>query len=206
MSFNLVYGKNLESNFYDASEDIAKEFKAGRCDSGVTKKINDTFFGGGPLAPKPMEQLISSRYPEQLSGLTGIKPVDSTGRPICTLLIDDSLSFGEALGFIEGLPVIGSAIAVIKGLGHIFGMVSSYFDLKKAVADLDKTERSDYNVGRGAYLSKTKMVFNAAVSYTSHKNQLIGSLLSIIPLVKPIVRIAQERMSIRSAANDLQNV
>nr|MBA2727911.1 hypothetical protein [Parachlamydiaceae bacterium] len=53
---------------------------------------------------------------------------------------------------------------------------------------------------------KTKMVFNAAVSYTSHKNQLIGSLLSIIPLVKPIVRIAQERMSTRSAANNLLNV
>jgi hypothetical protein len=95
------------------------------------------------------------------------------------------------MGFVEGIPIIGSAIAALKTIYHLFGMLSSYSTLKKAVKKLNATERSDYNVGRGASCHYTKKVFEAAIDYTVHQNHLVGSLLSLIPFVKPITRIAQ---------------
>ena len=91
----------------------------------------------------------------------------------------------------EGIPVIGSAIAAIKTLFHLFGMLASYCELKRAVKDLNSTIRNDYNVNRGASCSVTSKVFAAAIDYTVHQNHLVGSLLSLIPLVKPTIRIAQ---------------
>ena len=87
--------------------------------------------------------------------------------------------------------MIGSAIAAINTLYHFFGMLSSYSTLKKAVKYLNATERSDFNVGRGASCVATEKVFAATIDYTVHQNLLVGSLLSLIPLLKPIVRIAQ---------------
>ena len=82
-------------------------------------------------------------------------------------------------------------LAIINAIGHLFYMSSSYQALKEAVVGLKATARTDTNMNRGACIFYTDKVFDAAVDYTVHRNHLIGSLLSIIPFAKPIVRLAQ---------------
>ena len=67
------------------------------------------------------------------------------------------------------------------------GAIHSYSKLKAAVKDLQSVQKSDIP---SRYL-KTKEVLEYAIAYTVHQNQLIASLLSLIPLVKPIVRLTQ---------------
>jgi hypothetical protein len=183
MNLNLVYGKQLESNYLDAGETIAKEVTSGGY-FGVSIKINDTFFGGGPLKPKTFAQINSVIIPKSPCYIENLN-----GHGYIT--IRKAVSISAVLGFVEGIPVIGSAIAIIKGLGHLYGMIASYSALKKAIKELNDTERNDFNVGRGASCYYTHKVFEAAIAYTNHQNQLVGSVLSLIPFVKPIVRIAQ---------------
>ena len=56
MNLNLVYGKQLQSNFLDAGEAIAKDVEQGKF-LDISKKLNNSFFGGGVLAPKNFESL-----------------------------------------------------------------------------------------------------------------------------------------------------
>jgi hypothetical protein len=105
--------------------------------------------------------------------------------------IKKQISTSAIFGYLEAIPMIGSALAIINAIGHLFYMLSSYQALKRAVIELKETERNDFNMGRGACAHFTHKVFDAAVNYTVHRNHLIGSLLSIVPFAKPIVRLAQ---------------
>lgn len=184
MSLNLVYGKQLESNYLDAGDAIVKEMNQGSC-FRVSKMINESLFGGGPLAPKEFLQILTIDIPKAPYYHHQIIE-DKT-----FITIEKVISTDAVIGYLEGIPVIGSAIAAINAVGHLFGLLFSYLTLKNAVKAHAKTERNDFNVGRGACLKTTNRVFTAAVAYTNHQNQLVGSLLSLIPFVKPIVRIAQ---------------
>lgn len=183
MSLNLVYGKQLQSNFLDAGEDIAKDVEQGKI-FDTSKKLNHAFFGGGVFAPKSFAVMLSEDIPK--------KPcyIERT-RDHSYITIQLSRSLSAKMGLIEGIPLIGSAIAAIKILYHLFGMLSSYSSLKRAVKHLNETERNDFNVGRGASCVFTSKVFAKAIKYTVHQNHLVGSLLSLIPFVKPIIRITQ---------------
>jgi len=183
-SLPISYGKQFESLFLDAGEMLAKDVNEHRFFE-VSKKINDAFFGGGPLVPKSFVHLLSISSPKSPTFIAH----EMDGRVFIT--IRKELFWRKVVGYIEGIPVIGSAVAVINALGHFYSMISSYLKLRKEVKELNEIERTTYNVGRGASCHFTSKVFDAAVVYTVHQNGFIGSLLAIIPLVKPIVRIAQ---------------
>lgn len=184
MSLNLIYGKQLQSNFLDAGEVLAKDVAQGRL-FDISKKLNNAFFDGEVFTPKSFTSLASVNIPNN----PALTEVELDGQSYIT--IRKQISFSAVMGFVEGIPVIGSAIAAIKTIYHLFGMLSSYSSLKRAVKNLNETERSDINVGRGASCVATEKVFAAAIDYTVHQNHLVGSLLSLIPLVKPIIRITQ---------------
>jgi hypothetical protein len=92
-------------------------------------------------------------------------------------------SLSLCLGFVEGVPVIGSAIAIIKSIYHGCEMIAATKRLKRAEWCL----RSLGN----AELTRLNNVFTAAVDCTVHWNQFVSSVISIVPLLKPILRLAQ---------------
>lgn len=183
----ITYGKPLLDDYINAGQTIVNDFDQGNM-CAIVEKINHSFFHGGPFAPKSFEALTSNEFPKRFS----IKDY-TTSKP--TTVIDkgkDEISCSGLLAYLEAIPLIGTVLAVINAIGHLFCMLSSYFALKKAVADLKAIERNDTTVhGTGEYGHYTNFVFHEAVNYTFHQNYLYGSLLSIIPFAKPAVRLAQ---------------
>lgn len=184
MSLNLIYGKQRHFDFLDAGEIIAKDVSQGKFFE-ISKKINHVFFEGGIFDPKSFESLFSIYIPERTTCVI----YEPNGHSY--IIIKKKTSYSAVMGFVEGIPIVGSPIAAINTIYHLFGMLSSRSTLKKAVKNLNSIERTDYNVRRGASSYYTEKVFAAAIDCTVHPNYLVGSLLSIIPLVKPIVRLAQ---------------
>ncbi len=177
------YGQCSGANFLDAGERIAQDFTEDGT-SAMATRINNTYFGGGALSPKRFSQLASVVSP--------MKPfVRSWAIDQPQVLMLESISFGECYGYLEAIPVIGSALAVIGLLAHLYGMATSYFMLSRAIVVLSQTPRNDRNVGRGASLLRTNEVFKTAVNFTQHRNQAIGSALAIVPGLKPVVRLVQ---------------
>ena len=180
----ITYGWCSHDSYIDAGEAITQDFDQGNM-SSVVEKINAAFFQGGVFAAKSFSDLASVEMPEHPFCISNI---DGRGRGV---EIGKQTSTSAVLGYIEAIPVIGSVLAIINAIGHLFYMLSSYQALKRAVVELKAMERNDYNMGRGACAYYTDKVFDAAVDYTVHRNHLIGSLLSIIPFAKPIIRLAQ---------------
>lgn len=180
----ITYGWCSHASYIDAGEAIAQDVDQGNM-SSVVEKINVTFFQGGAFAPKSFSDLASIKMPAHPSYITH----EADGR--VRVEITKQTSASAVLGYVEAIPVIGSVLAIINAIGHLFYMLSSYQALKRAVVELKATERNDYNMGRGACAHYTHKVFDAAVDYTIHRNYLTGSLLSIVPFAKPIVRLAQ---------------
>ena len=61
------------------------------------------------------------------------------------------------------------------------------------------------NADHEAILEKTKTVFKEAMDYTIHRNYVTGSALSLVPFLKPIVRLfelyaykARKHLSVQS--------
>lgn len=193
MSFSLVYGRQSENTFFDSCQAIAKDVENGS-PLKISKKINDVFFGGSALAPKSFEALFSSDIPGEPGGtftdqrnITYITISRQTYRDTphsANVGIADGM---PVVGILEGIPVIGSAIAAVKALYHLFGMLNSYSKLRSAVKELKSADKNNHT----AYFPKTTRVFKQAVAYTAHQNHLVASLLGLVPLVKPIVRLAQ---------------
>ena len=181
MNFNLVYRQQLLDNYLDAGETIAK---ASPCK--ISQLVNQSFFGGGVLTPKSFKNLASIYIPEEPGMMT-----TSVNTGISTCKINKKVSYCAIIGYVECLPGIGSPVAVLSIIYNLFGMLSSYFNLKKSVKELDAVDRTPYNVGRGASSHATDKVFKAAVNYTVHQNAVVGSLLAVIPFVKPATRLAQ---------------
>lgn len=179
----ITYGWCSHNNYIDAGENIVKDFDQGNM-SNIVDKINASFFNGGVFATKSFSALTSVKIPEHPSYISN----DSNG---CRVKITEQTSTSAVLGYVEAIPVIGSILAIINAIGQLYYMLKSYKALQSAVVKLKATERNDFNMNRGACCHFTHNVFSTAVDYTVHRNHLIGSLLSIIPLAKPIVRFAQ---------------
>lgn len=178
------YGWCTEKSYLDAGEAIVRDFDQGNM-SHIVDKINAAFFKGGVFAIKSFSDLLSidKPYPPVYTQV----PMDGPSR----VEITRDVSLSASLGYVEAIPLIGSVIAMINAIGQLFYMLKSYQDLKRAVIELKEIPRNDYNVMRGASLYYTKPVVDSAVNYTVHRNHLIGSLISIVPLAKPLIRLAQ---------------
>lgn len=140
----------------------------------VSRKINDTFFDGCPLAPKSFKSMASMNVPR--------RPPQNLGNNVVYIEFREDISLGGILGFIEAAPLIGSAIAAVHALGELYCTIISYLKLDDAVRHFD------YSIERSEKMDK---IFDSAVAATMHQNRLIGSLLGLIPLVKPVVRASQ---------------
>ncbi len=180
----VAYGRECSLDSYiDTGEAIAADFDRGMM-SSVVDKINNTFFGGGVFSPKSFSELASVEIPRSPTHIT----VYSDGRVV---EIRTKISNSAILGYIEAIPVMGSCLAIINAIGHLYHMGQSYRALQRAVVELQGIERTDHNMARGACSYYADPVFDAAVDYTVHRNHMLGSLLSIIPFAKPTVRLAQ---------------
>lgn len=181
-----------ESLYLEAGFEIANDVTQGKI-SQVSKKVNNLFFDGGVFTPKSFASLVSfyvPKAPNQRLNMQGHLHI----------IIRKQRSLNGLVGFAEGIPFIGSAIAALNAIYHLFGLCLSRSKLKKTVKSLNNIERNDYNLGRGAITVGTNKVFTEAINYTVHKNRLIGSLLSLIPFIKPIVRLTQGTIFKRTRA------
>lgn len=171
---NIGYGWCNKNNYVNAVYEIAEYFKRGNT-SSIVDKINYAFFEGGVFDPKSFSALTSTGMP---SGL-----INERSGPSCSIRREVEFtkieSFSAVLGYVEAIPVIGSALAVIGVIGHLFGMWSAHESLDRAVQQLKNDDQS------------LRDVFGAAVDYTVHYNHLMGSLVSIIPFAKPCIRLVQ---------------
>lgn len=184
MTLPISYGKCLESKYLEAGKQIAQCVNEGKYFE-LTQKINNTFFGGFSLAPKSLSKIASIQVP--------IHPAyrESNVRDRTYVEIRKGISLGGIVGYIEGIPLIGSAVAAVHAIGQTYCTVVSYVRLLKVVEDLNATEYSDFNIRRGQCCVKTDKVFDEAIAFTVHQNRLIGALLGLVPLVKPVIRVAQ---------------
>lgn len=177
MAVRFDYGAQLEVNFRAAGESLAHSVENGRFWE-ISKLINRSFFGGGVLSPKRFSHIATIKKP--------IKPkatyIDDEGQaPLAR--IGKRASYSAVAGYIECIPSIGPMFAIVNAMFHTAGMFHSYSKLKNAVQELHAED--------GDLTAKTYAVFKASVNFTMHQNHLVGSLLSLVPLLKPITRLGQ---------------
>lgn len=114
--------------------------------------------------------------------------------------IKKGISGGKIIGFLEGIPIIGSPIAIISLTSHLIGMgidqhnqkknskqwkflLSGGLDLNKPVRKVKTTEKELPDLA--------KNIFKSRVSYAENMRRAQASALSIIPFVKPLFRLYQ---------------
>jgi hypothetical protein len=184
-SLPIQYGRVVEHQFLLAGQRVLQTYNSSNIFQ-VAEQINEAFFGGGALAPKSFSHLASVKIPV----FSERRYQAQTGGNIY-VQIRDELSLSSMLGYMEMIPYIGSAIAVIAALGHLYYMITSYFVFTQAVTHLQNTPFNPDNMHRGFCTRAAKDVLEAATSYTTHQNLLVGSLIAMIPYVKPTVRMMQ---------------
>lgn len=184
MAVRLVYGAQMESNYLAAGDAMAQSVQNGRFWE-VSKQINRSFFGGSALSFKRFSHLATIHKPSQPSG-----SFQSESGAVL-VRIDRKTSFSAVAGYLECIPTIGPMFAIVNAMYHTAGMFYSYSKLKNAVQVLNNVERTEHNIRRGEVLDKTNAVFTAALNFTMHQNHMVGSLLALVPLLKPITRLGQ---------------
>jgi hypothetical protein len=152
--------------------------------------VNDLFFGGSCLAPKEFAHICSVKIPKVNLCKQPFEIEDGS------IEIEPVLSKGAILGYLEGIPVLGSAIAAISFFGYLYNVWKSADRLNKSVEKFNKMDLEldvdlELDNTNNKLLKTAVKVCNAAIDCAVNYNLLKSSALSIIPLAKPIVRIAQ---------------
>lgn len=112
------------------------------------------------------------------------------GKVTCHYEPKKGISFGKIIGLIEGIPILGTPVAIISFVGHLVGMAinkrEESLGLEKCNTINAKPELShiDLSVAEEQWC-------NAKLSYAQNARQMRASALSIIPFVKPIIRSLQ---------------
>lgn len=176
MVTTLNYGLYSDENFALIAHEIANTIAVSSHNGAehITRIINNNFFGGQALSPKSFGNILSINSPIIWYPIRNYVKIDSEP------------NFFNTIGYIEGIPYLGSFIAILMSFGHLVEMNLARRDLRNAVSSLNYTNPNDES-----YRDKVKAVVENALYYTTEKNALVGSLLAIIPFVKPIVRIGQ---------------
>ncbi|MBA3958332.1 MAG: hypothetical protein H0X51_08080 [Parachlamydiaceae bacterium] len=179
------YNKVDLHRFWTETEKIAEGAERDDIQSSVNR-LNEAYFAGGALAPQSFEQLTSSittNADAELSENHFIVFIDPNVK-------DDTLRY--KFSYLEGIPGIGSAIAVFKTLFHLFGLIVFKHEIKHAAKELGSIPSNEATAEEiTAYHVRSNKVFSYAMEYTSHYNGLMKSLLAIIPFVKPLFCLHQ---------------
>lgn len=181
MALPIFYGRCTETSYLDAGETLAVEVAKGNY-CGVSKKINATFFAGGPLSPKSCKHIMDCSRPD----VDLVRIIDKDQN---YLHINAKTRISGLCPVLETIPFLGSAFAAINVIGFFFSMLSAQKNLNKAVRSA--APRTTDNVRVGDCRFSTDKIFKAAISYTVNQNRLYGSLLALVPFLKPIIRTVQ---------------
>jgi hypothetical protein len=153
--------------------EILCEHKKGQ----VVSFINQHLFEGQVLEQKSFSTLASLYENREMRVKTG---------RITGCEIQKSFSWSALLGYVEAIPGIGTAVAVINALGHALG----YYLANQELQALGETEDLEGDINNIS-APTARNAFRPAVDCAIHYNHMIGSLLSIVPLLKPLVRLGQ---------------
>jgi hypothetical protein len=199
MSCKLIIGNQLESSFLSDVRSLSLNAAYNEKDK-ISDKLNKALFNGGPSSPKSFGQLLSVENPSgqvvfkkiaHLKANNGTSAItwakDGNSHDLVT--VEKKASSSAKYALLEGIPVIGSILAIFGAIGHAYSMRKAAARLKEAgTAHLESNKKPHT---KEAELEKAKQVFDAAIDYTSQRNYYKGSLLSLVPFLKPIVRLFQ---------------
>ncbi|MBA3958469.1 MAG: hypothetical protein H0X51_08795 [Parachlamydiaceae bacterium] len=183
MNTAITYGENSAYSYLKFVETVGKKMESSEC-GAVSEYVNGAFFRL-PMESKPFSELASLTIPTPpfkmlLNGING------------KIEIGQKTYLRGVVGFAEGIPVIGTAIAIINGLAHWYQMVKERSALEKAIKTFNASPKNnDYAVDITLRFTSANAVFYHAIAHTVHANQLFGSVLGLVPFVKPIARLAQ---------------
>lgn len=172
MSYNLQF--YTKDQFTSASRSVALPVNKKDLEQ-VSLNLHYDLFKGGSTEPKSLKQMLSISTPS--STVT----CDTFGNKD-RVALKHSYSLYGVVSLLEGIPVIGSVIAVLSCLGHLFGM----FLCKERLEDASKALLKDRS-----NLDLAQEVHTHAVDYARHDYYLQGSVLAIFPLLKPLLRLTQ---------------
>jgi hypothetical protein len=172
MSYNLQF--YTKDQFTSASLSVAQLVNKNDLKQ-VSLNLHYDLFKGGSTEPKSLKQMLSISTPSSTVTLDEYANNDRVG-------LKQSYSLYGVVSLLEGIPVIGSVIAVLSCLGHLFGMFLCKERLEDASAALSKNRSN---------LALAQEVHTQAVDFARHDYYLQGSVLAIIPLLKPLLRLTQ---------------
>lgn len=136
--------------------------------------INDSFFGGAPfITDKSFKMVFNVSKPAPVVSGTSID-------------LRKKKDFYVVWGVLEGMPFLGSFLAIFAVIGNSFRILSTEIQLKKAIKALPVTVEHNPTTAAGAkYFMQANKVFRITVERTLAENRVYGSLASLIPYLKP---------------------
>lgn len=160
----------------------------GKCGPTVRSTILDNKPPIRPLDKLSSQELSKEFWSLRETNSVEINDISITAQPNqkrleCTP--HKSVSIGKLVGFVESVPVIGSGIAAISLAGHALGMAID----RRAVNNHKKKINSKMTDESSAAI--VQKIFNAKLSYALNARRARASALSLIPFLKPVVRLAQ---------------
>lgn len=194
------YGFCSPNSIFLEAENIANDIVNDNVDS-VVDKMNRIFFGGGALDPKHVDFVINENRP-----LFGAKiltqkdfPLQESNFKAIDVKKDQSCYL---FGYIEGIPLLGSILAMFALISNQFRKMHVEKNITLAAREIKNlTNTNDENV---KLLTATK-ILTLATQYTQYRNKQIGSLLALIPFIKPLVRAIQIAIPLVQLINTNQN-
>ena len=168
---------------FSAATEVANDVSKGAT-SSVVDKMNRIFFGGGALDPKHIDFIVSDSMPLFEAKILTNQDLPLQKANFKVINVKQNSSF-HLWGYLEAIPVLGSVLGFFALIGHQFKKRSIERSLRLAVKEMDNDGDEKMK------LAAATRVLTLAAQYTQNHNQRIGSLLALVPLVKPIVRIRQ---------------
>lgn len=146
-----------------------------------------------------LEPLSSLSREEKIKEIFTLKIIENVQLLRCNLDINDpkwtsvksrTFSFAQLFGCVEAIPFVGTPVAAISLAFH--SIAAAYHHVK-----MDKNEVKRLNVNCVTLKEKQKLIdaaqktFNHKLDKANHARRARASAMSIIPFLKPVVRLVQ---------------
>lgn len=149
-----------------------------------------------PFSKHKFEELAKEFFSiKAQKGATSKLTVDLNGKTIRReVTFNTGVSIGKIIGFIEGIPFLGTPVALLGFMGHLLGMgIDKHKEssLRKAYNEIESGPEKDKEDALSDKNVVQEALFNAKLSYAQNARQMRASALSIILLVKPLTRLVE---------------
>lgn len=159
-----VFPNNIDNQFPSYEHDYVYKLE---------KQINDEYYDGDPFSPRSFSDLMGPVYTYKC------KFKDNSWT-----IIKKPLILTSFFSYLEGIPVLGTPIALILAVGRLITSELKFRSLEKAVREY-KDLSNDPDAKEDQKLYKASKVFNKAIKYTNESNLTWASVSAIWPFVKP---------------------